>query len=103
MSEGSGIAPRPRDVKPARALLRWRCRRGMKELDLLLERFLENQYDHAPRERQRAFERLLTLPDPRLAELLLGPQPVPSWTGASGPADAHLAEVVALVAASGPR
>ncbi len=67
----------------------------MKELDLLLERFLSRHYDEAPFETQRAFERLLALPDPVLAELLLGPAP--------GPADAELAQVVALVAAPAPR
>ncbi len=76
--------------------LRWRCRRGMKELDLLLERFLEERYDESPPGRQQAFERLLDLPDPVLAELLLRPCP--------GPADAEdLAEVVALVALPRPR
>jgi antitoxin CptB len=83
------------EARPPRELLRWRCRRGMKELDLLLERFLEVHYDRLPAERQRVFEGLLTLPDPVLAELLLGPS--------AGPSDAQLAEVLALVAASGPR
>ncbi len=83
------------DGKPARELLRWRCRRGTKELDLLLERFLVRHYDQAPPETRRAFERLLALPDPVLAELLLGPAP--------GPADAELAAVAALVAAPAPR
>jgi antitoxin CptB len=79
--------------------LRWRCRRGMKELDLLLERFLQDHYTKAPRERQRAFERLLTLPDPVLAEMLLGP----STTAPDAEADPELAEVIALVAAPVPR
>jgi antitoxin CptB len=83
------------DAKPTRELLRWRCRRGMKELDLLLERFFQRYYDEAPCARQRAFERLLALPDPVLAELLLGSAP--------GPGDADLAEIVALVAAPQPR
>jgi antitoxin CptB len=82
-----------------RELLRWRCRRGMKELDLLLERFLQNHYDEAPRERQQAFERLLTLPDPVLAEMLLGP----AADALDADADAELAQVIALVAAPGPR
>ncbi len=75
----------------------------MKELDLLLERFLHDHYDRAPPERQRAFERLLALPDPRLAELLLGARPDGSAGHFSGPLDAHLAEVLALVATSMPR
>jgi len=83
--------------------LRWRCRRGMKELDLLLERFLQNHYPGAPRERQRAFERLLSFPDPLLAELLLGPCAGTPDAHMHADMDADLAEVIALVAAPGPR
>jgi antitoxin CptB len=55
----------------ARRLL-WRCRRGMKELDILLERFARDRYEAAPPEQKRAFARLLDLPDPCLADYLLG-------------------------------
>ena len=52
--------------------LRWRCRRGMKELDVILERFArEGLLRASPAERQ-AFERLLGLPDPLLAGYFLG-------------------------------
>lgn len=54
--------------------LLWRCRRGMKELDLLLERFAREGYPSAPPELRSAFERLLDLPDPALVELLLDGQ-----------------------------
>jgi antitoxin CptB len=50
----------------------WRCRRGMKELDLLLERFAREGYERAPSEQKRAFARLLELPDPDLAEYFFG-------------------------------
>ena len=50
----------------------WRCRRGMKELDLVLERFARGPLRHcSPAERAR-FEALLGLPDPLLADYLLG-------------------------------
>jgi antitoxin CptB len=52
--------------------LRWRCRRGMRELDVLLERYLVDRWPTAPAERQAAFRALLELPDPELAALLLG-------------------------------
>ena len=52
--------------------LRWRCRRGMRELDVLLERFLEQAYPLAGDDVQRAFEELLTLPDPDILALLTG-------------------------------
>jgi antitoxin CptB len=48
------------------ARLRWRCRRGMRELDVLLQRYLDQRYAHAPRAEQQAFEALLELPDPEL-------------------------------------
>jgi antitoxin CptB len=57
--------------------LQWRCRRGMKELDLLLEAYLRHRYPHAPGEEQRAFERLLEQPDPDLAAWLLHAVPPP--------------------------
>jgi antitoxin CptB len=52
--------------------LRWRCRRGMRELDVLLERYLADRWPTAPAERRAAFRELIELPDPELAALLLG-------------------------------
>jgi len=52
--------------------LLWRCRRGMKELDILLERFARRALPQAAAAERRAFERLLALPDPLLAGYLLG-------------------------------
>ncbi len=55
----------------ARARLRWQCRRGMRELDVLLSHWLERHYDAADEQRKAAFERLLELSDPELAAYLL--------------------------------
>ncbi len=55
----------------ARRLL-WRCRRGMKELDILLERFARERYESASSEERHAFARLLDLPDPDLADYFFG-------------------------------
>jgi antitoxin CptB len=52
--------------------LRWRCRRGMRELDTLLEHYLAERFPVAPEAEQAAFVRLLDLPDPDLAAYLLG-------------------------------
>ena len=52
--------------------LLWRCRRGMKELDVLLERFARERYEHVSSDDQRAFARLLDLPDPDLADYFFG-------------------------------
>ena len=55
-----------------RARLRWRCRRGMRELDELLSRFLEIHYDSLTYVEKQAFAALLELPDPELHGYLLG-------------------------------
>jgi antitoxin CptB len=55
-----------------RARLVWRCRRGMKELDLLLLGWLETAWPAASVAERRAFEQILDLPDPELAGYLLG-------------------------------
>lgn len=46
----------------------------MKELDLLLERFLRERYAAASSDEQRAFAEFLELPDPQLSAYLLGGQ-----------------------------
>ncbi len=50
--------------------LRWRCRRGTKELDTLTTRYLENFYAMASQYEQSAFAELLTLQDPELHAIL---------------------------------
>jgi len=52
--------------------LRWLCRRGMKELDLVMSAYLERHYDSASASRQAQFRDLLQMPDPDLYNLLLG-------------------------------
>jgi len=56
--------------------LRWQCRRGVRELDVLLTRYLEDRYRSAPAEEKSTFERLLTLSDPQLIDYLLNARPV---------------------------
>jgi len=53
------------------AKLRWRCRRGSKELDLLLLRYLENGYPRADAREQQRFAELLQMDDYQLSKLLL--------------------------------
>jgi antitoxin CptB len=52
--------------------LRWRCRRGMRELDMLLLAYLDRRYGDAGTAEQQAFRQLLTLPDPEILGLLTG-------------------------------
>ena len=54
-----------------RALL-WRCRRGMKELDVLLERYARAALPQAGALERRLLARLLERPDPELAGYFLG-------------------------------
>jgi len=65
--------------------LRWRCRRGMKELDLLTLGYLERHYPGASAEDRQAFADLLELQDPLLMSYMVGRET---------PADATTARVV---------
>jgi len=56
--------------------LRWRCRRGMLELDLILLRFLDERYPQLPSSEQQAFESLLQMQDDALLEMISGTGPV---------------------------
>ena len=62
----------------------------MKELDVLLSRYVRERYAAAPAARQAAFEALLALPDPQIAAYLLG---------FGVPDDAELAQVVTAILA----
>jgi antitoxin CptB len=73
--------------------LLWRCRRGMKELDVLLERFARKGYASAPPEQKRAFARLLELPDPDLVDYFFGH---------ATPPDPELARLTQLIATHQP-
>ena len=55
--------------------LRWQCRRGMRELDVLLTRYLENDYPRSTAGEKSAFQELLTLSDPELIAYLLQREP----------------------------
>ncbi len=70
------------------ARLRWRCRRGMKELDVVLLRYLEEEFPQASSEDRDAFARILELQDPELFGYLVG---------RDTPAEASLCHVVARI------
>ena len=59
-----------RDATEAR--LRWRCRRGMKELDVLLAGWLDRCWPVADAARRLDFAWLLEQPDPDIADWLIG-------------------------------
>lgn len=76
------------DADPAR--LQWQCRRGMLELDLLLQGFLAQGYAELTAVQKQAFQRLLKMADQQLLEYLMGREQ---------PQDKEIADVVASVRA----
>lgn len=52
--------------------MRWRCRRGMLELDLILGDFVDRRLDSLEKEELQAFEKLLNSTDPDLYAWLMG-------------------------------
>ncbi len=52
--------------------VRWRCRRGMLEMDILLGRFIEHRYAQMDEPQRVAFDELLDLPDTDLWDLVRG-------------------------------
>ena len=70
------------------ARLRWRCRRGMRELDVVLLRYLEEDYPRASPADRAAFAQILELQDPEIFGYLVGRQ---------APVEASLGNVVARI------
>jgi antitoxin CptB len=66
----------------------WQCRRGMRELDVLLQEFFERIYESADEDVRRAFRELLEYPDQLLLEYLMGRMV---------PIEPYLADVVARI------
>ena len=65
--------------------LRWRCRRGMQELDLLLLRYLDQRHAAASDAERAVFLRLLDTEDDKLWHWFMGHDT---------PADAELLQLV---------
>jgi antitoxin CptB len=68
--------------------LRWRCRRGLLELDLILQKILDEAYPRLSGAERAAFERLLETPDNDLLAWL---------QGHDQPADTELAVLVGKI------
>lgn len=67
---------------------RWRCRRGMREMDLLLQRFVEGNYDTLTEAEKAAFEQLLDHPDPDIMNWI---------TGRTDPPDGPVKQVIEIM------
>ena len=63
--------------------LRWQCRRGMRELDELLIRYLESRYPVADDDEKAAFRTVLELQDTELNGYLLQRQTPSSESAAN--------------------
>jgi antitoxin CptB len=73
------------------ARLRWRCRRGMHELDGVLESFARVTLARLDAADFARFEQILDLPDPELVAYLVG---------SSAPADPDIARLVERIRSS---
>lgn len=63
--------------------IRWQCRRGLLELDLVLGRFLERHLESLSSVQIAAFKRLLQYPDNDLWDLANGKKTAPDSETAS--------------------
>ena len=52
--------------------IRWRSRRGLLELDIVLGRFIDEHYAKLNEAEQQAFEALLDMPDNPLWDMIAG-------------------------------
>ncbi|MEE8150121.1 MAG: succinate dehydrogenase assembly factor 2 [Nitrosomonadaceae bacterium] len=50
--------------------VRWRCRRGMLELDIVLQRFVDRHYAQLNENELQQFDTLLNLPDNDLWDMI---------------------------------
>ena len=60
------------DIEKEEKRLQWQCRRGMLELDLMLQAFVDKRYNDLPRNLKKAFYKLLSCQDQVLLEYLMG-------------------------------
>ena len=65
------------DTRRRRAAYR-ACHRGTKEMDWILGRFAQSVLPAMPADGLDVFERLLTLPDPELQDMVLHPELAPA-------------------------
>ena len=74
----SPLAPRPSPLDATRLnRIRWRCRRGMLENDLVLTRFLDARGPMLGEDEIAMLDRLLAMPDNELWDLIAGREPPP--------------------------
>ena len=67
--------------------VRWNCRRGLLELDVVLTRFLDRHFESLSSQQRDAFKRMLDYPDNDLWDFV---------TGKLAPPDAETAHIISL-------
>ena len=55
--------------------VRWKCRRGMRELDRIMERYLDVRWSDAPTSERDQFLSLLEVQDDKLFQWFMGYEP----------------------------
>jgi antitoxin CptB len=73
---------------PLKAKLIWQCRRGMLELDLMLNHFVSQYLEQLTPSQLAAFEQLLSYPDPDIYLWLMGSE---------DPSKQELVDIVSLI------
>ncbi len=68
--------------------LLWRCRRGVKELDVVFTKFVDSFYDELNTQQKQAFTKLLDIEDPEILSYMLRQ---------TEPSDAEIAGIVEMV------
>lgn len=71
-----------------KARLFWHCRRGMLELDLILQHFMETGFNNLTKEEIKSFDLLLSCTDPELFSWLMGHE---------DPQDEELSAIVTII------
>ena len=82
--------------------LRWRCRRGLLENDLFVERFFQRHAHSLTHFQARGLTLLMDLSDNDLLDLLLGRTPAPSDVSDEFTAVLQLLRATAMPATSAP-
>ena len=82
--------------------LRWRCRRGLLENDLFVERFFQRHAQSLTHFQARGLTLLMDLSDNDLLDLLLGRTPAPSDASDEFTAVLQLLRATATTATSAP-
>lgn len=72
----------------SKSRLLWACRRGMLELDVLFQPFVERHYDQLSEDDQLLFEKLLECDDPDLFAWFMGHRECP---------DADLSRIIRVI------